>query len=396
MVARGAAAAPSEDETRALALRRAVDAETRPSPDTEAVTATPRRSTDLTQALTSSRRRKRRRRVIVGACGLGAAGVVTALAAGVLGDSDGTRTSTTVTAAHARGAGARPSRPGAPVRGVHSPLSVTSAGGKVWFSGRSRRLHIHDPRSTDDVRRGPDVGAGSHSVASLKGSVWLLNARTNRLIRINARTESRVPRATIDLEVPGRAVIITAGAGALWAGVRNRGNDKHNEYVVRIDPDGYKRIAILVPGGVQDIAVAGRWLWVTNRATPTVTQIGVATPQIRNVIPVGRDPKGLAVGEGAVWVAASGDDKITRINPRSLERKSIALKATPDRVAVGGGSVWVTSRAAARLLRINPRSRKILETIPTGYDPFALEVANDSVWLTLVRENAVQRVRYFR
>ena len=165
---------------------------------------------------------------------------------------------------------------------------------------------------------------------------------------------------------------------------------------MRIDPDGYKRIAILVPGGVQDLAVAGRSIWFTNRATPTVTQIAVATSQIRNVIPVGRDPKGLAVGEGAVWVAASGDDNITRINPRSLERKSIALKATPDRVAVGGGSVWVTSRAAARLLRINPRSRKIRETIPTGYDPFALEVANDSVWLTLVRENAVQGVRYFR
>ena len=398
MVARGAAAALSEDETRALALRPAADAETRPSPDAnaEAVTATPRRPTDLTPALTRSRQRTRRPRVIAGACVLGAAGLVTALAAGVPGDSDGTRTSTTVPTTPPRGAGPRPSRPGAPVRGVPSPLAVTSAGGKVWFSGRSRRLHIHDPRSADDVRRGPDVGAGSHSVASLRGSVWLLNARTNRLIRISARSESRVPRATIDLEVPGRAVVITAGAGALWVGVRNRGNDKHNEYVVRIDPDGYKRIAILVPGGVQDLAVAGRWLWVTNRATPTVTQIRVATSQIRNVIPVGRDPKGLAVGEGAVWVAASGDDKITRINPRSLERESIALRATPDRVAVGGGSVWVTSRAAARVLRINPRSRKILETIPTGYDPFALEVANDSVWLTLVRENAVQRIRYFR
>ena len=65
-------------------------------------------------------------------------------------------------------------------------------------------------------------------------------------------------------------------------------------------------------------------------------------------------------------------------------------------MAVGGGGVWLTSRKAGRLLRIDPRTRRIRERIATGHDPYALAVVgSDGVWIGLVRENAVQRVRFF-
>jgi YVTN family beta-propeller protein len=324
--------------------------------------------------------------MIAGACALVAGA---ALAAVTLTGSDDSPTKTTTTAARA-GLIAD-----APMHGVTSPLSLTSTSGTVWVAGRASHLDLYDAGTHARVSTRPDVGAGAHAIASGHGSLWVLNADKNEVIRIDARTGRRAANSPGRLGVAGQALIITAGGGAVWVGVRNRNDDPHNEYVVRIDPDGGPRRQVLVAGGVQDLAAQGRSLWVTNRAAATVTRIDTSTLQVKNVIPVGAGPKGIAVGEGAVWVAASKRDALSRIDLGDLKVTSIGLKSTPDRVTVGGGAVWVTSRGAGRLLRVDPASRRVRETIATGYDPYALDVVgNDSVWIGLVRENAVQRVRF--
>jgi YVTN family beta-propeller protein len=282
-----------------------------------------------------------------------------------------------------------------PMRGVTSPLSLTSTSGTVWVAGRASHLDLYDAGTHARVQTRPDVGAGAHAIASGHGSLWVLNADTNEVIRIDARSGRRAASSPGRLGVAGQALIIAAGGGAVWVGVRNRDDDPRNEYVVRIDPEGGPRKQILVAGGVQDLAAQGRSLWVTNRATATVTRIDTATLQVKNVIRVGAGPKGIAVGEGAVWVAASKRDALSRIDLGDLKVTGIGLKSRPDRVAVGGGSVWVTSRGAGRLLRVDPAKRRVRETVATGYDPYALDVVgDDSVWIGLVRENAVQRVRF--
>ena len=112
---------------------------------------------------------------------------------------------------------------------------------------------------------------------------------------------------------------------------------------------------------------------------------------------MGRRPNGVAVGYGAVWVAAAADNAINRINPRSYRRRDIPIGDSPTRVAVGGGSVWVTARAADRLIRIDPAKRTVRERIKTGRRPFALDVTGgSSVWVTLLAESAVQRIRFYR
>jgi streptogramin lyase len=147
---------------------------------------------------------------------------------------------------------------------------------------------------------------------------------------------------------------------------------------------------------VQDLAVGAGAVWVSNRFSSTVTRIRTSDGR-QDVVPVGRDPKGIAVGEGAVWVASSGDDEITRINPRSLQTRSIPLQAIPERVTVGGGSVWATAKEAGRLIRIDARTRRVVDRIETGLRPFALDITRGrAVWLTLLDQDAVQRVRFSR
>ncbi|MGI8506778.1 MAG: hypothetical protein ACR2MK_08245, partial [Solirubrobacteraceae bacterium] len=106
---------------------------------------------------------------------------------------------------------------------------------------------------------------------------------------------------------------------------------------------------------------------------------------------------GIAVGENAVWVATRGRATITRINPRSGRTRAIDVDYSPTQVAVGGGSVWATARDANRLIRIDPDRRRVIDNIETDQRPFALGVTKgNSVWLTLVNERAIQRVKFTR
>jgi len=399
IVARGGAAPPDEAETPVIAPGGGAtrpDAETNPSPIADDETVAAETVRDARPAATPAHRRgaavPRRGAIVAGVCALAAAAVLAVLVLPGSGDDD-TPAKTTAGATPGGDAGRRASVAGKPMHGVESPLSLTSTGGTVWVGGRSRSLALYDAGTGVRVQTRPDVGTGAHVVATGPGSVWVLNATTNELLRVDAKTGRRAANAPGRIATTGQALVLAAGDGAVWAGVRAA--SARDDYVLRVDAGDGGRRAIPVPGGVQDLAISGRTLWVTNRAASTVTRISTSTLQATKVIPVGDNPKGVAIGSGAVWVASAGDDALTRIDLGDLKTSEIALKATPDRVAVGGGAVWVTSRAAGRLLRIDTKTRRLRESIATGYDPYALDVVGgDRVWIGLVRENAVQRVRF--
>jgi len=72
-------------------------------------------------------------------------------------------------------------------------------------------------------------------------------------------------------------------------------------------------------------------------------------------IPVGRDPREIAVGEGFVWVANAGDGTVTRIDPRGrVAGAPIAVGEDPIGIAVGAGAVWTANFRAGTVTRIRP------------------------------------------
>jgi predicted Ser/Thr protein kinase len=277
------------------------------------------------------------------------------------------------------------------------PNALTIAAGDVWaLSNRDGVIALADAvtgKSGDRLK----VGDGASSIAAGFDSVWVTKESTSTVLRINARTHRRVPGGAIEVARPGRNVAVATGAGAVWVGVRNSDpEDRTPHSVVRIDPSSGEQQQIAVERGVQDIAVGAGAVWVTNRFSSTVTRIRTSDGSSQRVR-VGATPRGIAVGEGAVWVAAAGDDEVTRINPRTLQTRSIPLRAIPERVTVGGGSVWVTAKEAGRLIRIDARTRKVLERIDTGSRPYALDITRGrAVWLTVLDEDGLQRVRFYR
>jgi YVTN family beta-propeller protein len=132
--------------------------------------------------------------------------------------------------------------------------------------------------------------------------------------------------------------------------------------------------------------------------------VGVIDPEANALVaalPVGSAPGGVAVGEGAVWVANAGDQTITRIDPnRKTPTATIGVGRTASAVAVGRGAVWVASATAGNgngtVSRIEPAGNAVIETVEVRAGdegdlfapatPSALAVGNDSVWTNHVRE----------
>jgi YVTN family beta-propeller protein len=92
-------------------------------------------------------------------------------------------------------------------------------------------------------------------------------------------------------------------------------------------------------------------------ANPEVDTFSRVEPDrgVTATIPVGRGPRGVAVGGGGIWVTNGLDDSVSRIDPRTDEvAETIAVGAGPTAVAVGARAVWVANNHAGTVTRIVP------------------------------------------
>ncbi|MCI0685923.1 MAG: Hsp70 family protein [Sporichthyaceae bacterium] len=111
-------------------------------------------------------------------------------------------------------------------------------------------------------------------------------------------------------------------------------------------------------------------------------------------VEVARLPDGIVADDaGALWVAATSTNEITRLDPATGQAtlvpvgggQPLALAVTDD------GAVWVTRRTAAEVARIDPDSGQVTDQIPVGSRPFALSVGAGSLWV-VTTSNRVERI----
>jgi dipeptidyl aminopeptidase/acylaminoacyl peptidase len=138
---------------------------------------------------------------------------------------------------------------------------------------------------------------------------------------------------------------------------------------------------------VSDIAwqpIVGR----TESPAPTESpppRSPLLNPRVTATIPVGASPRGVAVGEGAVWatVSATGDPDshlLVRIDASTNEViDTIPLPWVGD-VAFGAGAVWVSS--SDEVLRIDPVTGDVVAAAGTGAQPLSgITYGFDSIWV---------------
>ncbi len=270
------------------------------------------------------------------------------------------------------------------------PNAVVVAGGLVWvLRARSDRLATLRPSGARAPYR-PRVGALPAAAASLSGRLWVGVQRDSTLVSIGLKSHKVIGSPIPIPSVRGKIVGVSAGERGVWVGVRGTPG-----LATRVSPTRRQIVAqVVMPDGVQDLAVGAGAVWVLGRRSNTVTRVDVASGQKR-VINVGKDPAGVAVGAGAVWVTNSGDDTVTRIDQGSLVTRVIGVGDGPNRIAVGGGAVWVANRNDSTLTRIDAEtSRPVGDPIEVGANPFGLDVAGHQVWVTSPPDGTVQRVDF--
>jgi len=94
---------------------------------------------------------------------------------------------------------------------------------------------------------------------------------------------------------------------------------------------------------------------------------------------VGRE---IAFGEGYVWVTHTSDDRISKVDPQTLEAVAIPVGNAPVAVAAGEGAAWVANSEDRTISRVDPSSGDVL-SIDVGNPPEDVTVSEGAVWVAV-------------
>jgi len=99
-------------------------------------------------------------------------------------------------------------------------------------------------------------------------------------------------------------------------------------------------------------------------------------------IEVGRAPVDVAAGEGAVWVANSGERSVTRVGAggAGADVDSVAAVDAPFGIAVGGGFVWVAG-AGGEIVALNARGGARVASIDLATQTDGLALTPTAIWV---------------
>jgi YVTN family beta-propeller protein len=260
-----------------------------------------------------------------------------------------------------------------------APGAVVWAEGSLWVANTvSRTVARIDPATNRVVQTVPSSGAPT-DLAAGDGMVWVLNGLHGTVLAIDPRTNE----VTGTTDVPVGSAGIAVGAGAVWV------TDAFDATVVRIDPETRQvvgRIHLGEPGTVspQAIAVDDDSLWVADRLNPLLLEVDaasgevVATPGLRAV------PTEIAVGvHGTVWVTSYDADLVSVLDPETLQTTTVSMDRGPTGVAAGDGWVWVVASLDWTVARIDAESERVVATIRTGPIPDELAIGGGSVWVSV-------------
>jgi streptogramin lyase len=266
------------------------------------------------------------------------------------------------------------------------------ADGLVWVDGGDATAIGVDPQR-NRVARTLRLPAGSRLAAVGSGSLWLTNQSAGTVSQADPGSGAILQTVNVG-PVPGppneEGLRLAMDGDTVWV-VRS------DLDVVRIDAARgtiAKRFTSPRPGHAQIAAGQGAFMTVNfepNRAFQRDPRTGKATA----TIPLGGWPWGVAYGEGSFWVVAQ-DYTLTRIDPaRRRVVATIALDGQhlPASVVVGDGAVWVF--ASGLLQRIDPAGNRVVHTLqvgPQASDSGRLAVGGGAVWLSDAQAHTLIRI----
>jgi streptogramin lyase len=233
--------------------------------------------------------------------------------------------------------------------GPIAPSAIAIGAGYLWVADVVRNRVVRVELLTDDYESIKiDEDAKPSGVAVGGGSVWVtLFTTPGRVVQIDPQTRMQVRSLTVG----NRPEDVKVANGAVWA------TSSTTKVVTRIGLRDGRITQVPIAYRSDDAAIQGRALWVTNRDDGYITRIDLRNPASHDSFRVGELPEGIAVDQRHVWVVNEADEEVIRLDAhdpsRELGRYEVGKK--PSDVAVDEtGVAWVANTGDDTLSRIEP------------------------------------------
>ena len=240
------------------------------------------------------------------------------------------------------------------------------------------------------------------NIAVGEGGVWTLDNEAKTVSRIDPDTKD----VTETFETPGVPSELAVGEGALWIGIAGgRGDTNATVRVVRMDPDdgrvtrtirlGAGDQGVFPVAGVPRIAVGAGAVWAAN-PDGGVSRIDPKSGRLVATIETELPALTIAAGDAGVWFLDDTDDtsSVVEIDTRrNREGRRIPVGATFLRgIAVGAGSVWAAASDEGVIWRIIPERPAITRTIDVGRGVTFVTFGEGAAWSGNYVDGTVARI----
>jgi DNA-binding beta-propeller fold protein YncE len=259
-------------------------------------------------------------------------------------------------------------------------------------SGRTGRLTGVPADGKGKVRRlALPWKNGTTSVAAGFGSLWVTNGPQGRLVRLDPGTGRMQGDRLLG---GGEAVVVTAGAGAIWVGRRAAKTTDPPSAVIKVLPGGQTKVLQFGQEGIGDLTTGGGYVWLANRRRSRVSRIDPATG-LRKSDRIGLGRHRVAFGDGQVWVTNYDDSTVTQ-NDRGLSNavtRGVNVRG-PLGIAVARHTVLVAGNLEDSVVLLDSRTGDpVGEPIRVGRNPTAITAHGSSAWVANVGSASVTRLQ---
>jgi virginiamycin B lyase len=211
-------------------------------------------------------------------------------------------------------------------------------------------------------------------LAEAGGRVWVTAFDGNALVEIDPATNEVVGEHPMSEGPCGMAV----HGRTLWIESTDAGT------ITAFDPRRRRVIdRVRIPGGVFGLTSTPSGLWGVVDDSEEVVRIDPATGRIVRRVEVEPPLTGLAVDGGAIWTI-SGRDEIVRIDPASrriVERIPVD-SFEPEALAVEGDTIWLSSSFGGDVLRVDRSTGRVRDRLPVDSSLFGGVVVGDDFWVS--------------
>jgi DNA-binding beta-propeller fold protein YncE len=231
--------------------------------------------------------------------------------------------------------------------------------------------------------------ATSTSAGSASATAGTCALPANTLLK---RLDPETGEEVAEISLKGFSANITEatfGAGSVWVS----STSGEAGVVIRVDSET-NRVVDRIPVPVNSptsLAYGHGSVWIASSGHDTVSRVDPQTGEVAAKIEVGRGAVDIATDEssGDVWVASVSEDRkqLSRVDPatnRVVAEVPIAAHSRyggAQSVAVGEGSVWVQS-VDGKLFKVDPATNKVTATVSLGNSSSHLAVYGGAVWAT--------------